>query len=56
MKGGAAFAAWCKGKTADEVTAIAVDEAGYPTDDTLRSGCTMKVSAYKTVVVKALSK
>ena len=44
------------GKTADEVTAIAVDESGYPTDDVLRTGCTMNVSAYKTVVVKALSK
>ena len=44
------------GKTADEVTAIAVDEAGYPTDETLRTGCTMKVAAYKTVVVNALSK
>lgn len=44
------------GKTADDVTAIAVDESGYPTDDTLRTGCTMKVSAYKTVVVKSLEK
>lgn len=44
------------GKTADEVNAIAVDETGYPTDETLRTGCTMKVAAYKTVVVKALSK
>ena len=44
------------GKTAAEVTAIAVDEGGYPTDETLRTGCTMKVSAYKTVVVKSLEK
>ena len=44
------------GKTADDVNAIAVDEGGYPTDETLRTGCTMKVAAYKTVVVKALSK
>ena len=44
------------GLTADDVTAIAVDESGYPTDETLRTGCTMKVAAYKTVVVKALSK
>ncbi len=44
------------GKTADEVNAIAVDDGGYPTDETLRTGCTMKVAAYKTVVVKALSK
>lgn len=44
------------GKTADEVNAIAVDESGYPTDETLRTGCTMKVADYKTVVIKALSK
>ena len=44
------------GKTADEVAAIAVDEKGYPTDETLKTGCTMKVAAYKTVVVKALGK
>lgn len=44
------------GKKAADVTAIAVDESGYPTDETLRTGCTMKVSAYKTVVVKSLEK
>ena len=44
------------GKTADEVTAIAVNEGGYPTDETLLTGCTMKIAAYKTVVVKSLGK
>ena len=44
------------GKKAADVTAIAVDESGYPTDDTLRTGCTMKIAAYKTVVVKSLEK
>lgn len=44
------------GKKAADVTAIAVDESGYPTDDTLRTGCTMNISAYKTVVVKSLEK
>ena len=44
------------GKTADEVAAIAVDEKGYTTDETLKTGCTMKISAYKTVVAKALGK
>ena len=44
------------GKTAADVTAIAVDEGGYPTDETLRTGCTMKVAAYKTVVVNSLKK
>ena len=43
------------GKTSADVDAIAVDESGYPTDETLRTGCTMKVSAYKTAVVKSLS-
>ena len=43
-------------KTADEVNEIAVNEGGYPTDETLRTGCTMKIAAYKTVVVMALSK
>jgi len=42
------------GKTAADVEAIAVDDAGYPTDETLRTGCTMKVTAYKAAVVKAL--
>ena len=44
------------GMTAADVEAIAVDEGGYPTDETIRTGCTMKVAAYKTVVVKALAK
>ncbi len=43
------------GKTAADVEAIAVDDGGYPTDETLRTGCTMKVSAYKTAVVKSLA-
>ncbi len=51
-----AFKQTILGKTAADVEAIAVDEAGYPTDDTLKTGCTMKVSAYKTVVVKSLAK
>ena len=44
------------GKNADFVKAIAVNDGGYPTDETLRTGCTMKVTAYKTVVVKSLGK
>ena len=51
-----AFKSMIMGKTAADVEAIAVDEGGYPTDDTLRTGCTMKVTAYKTVVVKSLAK
>ena len=44
------------GKTADEVAAIAVDDSTKPTDETLLTGCTMKIGAYKTVVVNALGK
>lgn len=51
-----AFKLTILGMTADEVAAIAVDGDGYPTDETLRTGCTMKVADYKTVVVKALGK
>lgn len=43
------------GKTAADVDAIATDDAGYPTDETLRTGCTMKVAAYKTAVSKSLA-
>lgn len=50
------FKQFILGKTADEVAAIAVDESGYPTDDILTTGCTMKVAAYKTAVVKSLEK
>lgn len=54
------FKQFILGKTADEVTAIAVhesgDNAGKPNDDELLTGCTMKIAAYKTVVVKSLEK
>lgn len=51
-----AFKSTILGMDAAGVEAIAVDDGGYPTDDTLRTGCTMNVSTYKTAVVKALSK
>ena len=51
-----AFKSFITGKTSAEVTAIAVDDSGYPTDSTLTTGCTMKVVAYKEAVVKALAK
>lgn len=47
-----AFAAWCKGKTADEVAA-GVGSDGYPTDNTLLAGCTIKSSSLATAVVRA---
>ena len=51
-----AFMAHVVGKTAADVAAIAMDESGYPTDETLRTGCTMKVKAYVEAVTKALAK
>lgn len=49
-----AFMAHVKGMTASEVKAIAVNDGGYPTDDVLKAGCTMKVTAYISAVEKAL--
>lgn len=48
------FKATVLGMDAAAVDAIATDDGGYPTDETLRTGCTMKVKAYKTAVCKAL--
>ena len=48
----AAFEAWCVGKTAEEVAA-GVGADGYPTDETLLTGCTIKVNAIQTAVVRA---
>ena len=49
------FKQFITGKTAAEVANVAVDDGGYPTDKTLITGCTMKISAYKTAVAKALA-
>lgn len=48
------FKATVLGMDAAAVDAIATDDGGYPTDETLRTGCTMKVKAYKAAVTKAL--
>lgn len=50
------FMSYVVGMTADQVAAIAVDEAGYVTDETLKTGCTMKITAYQAAVAKALAK
>lgn len=50
------FMSFVKGMTADQVAAIAVNEGGYPADDTLKTGCTMKITAYQAAVAKALAK
>ncbi len=48
-----AFAKYCVGKTADEVSAIAMGEDGKPTDADLTAGCTIAVSDFVKAVVKA---
>lgn len=50
----AAFEAWAKGKTADEVKA-SVDAEGNPTDADLKAGCTIKANGFTEVVAKAMA-
>lgn len=49
-----AFAAYCVGKTADEVAGIAVDEAGHTTDTDLAASCTMGIVTLQDAVKKAV--
>lgn len=50
-----AFMSTLKGMDSAAVSAIATDDEGHATDDTLKAGCTMKVTVYKEAVVKALA-
>lgn len=50
----AAFEAWAKGKTADEVKA-GVGEDGYPVDADLKAGCTIHASGFVTAVANAMA-
>ena len=50
----AAFEAWAKGKTSDEVKA-GVDAEGNPTDADLKAGCTIKANGFTEVVAKAMA-
>lgn len=50
----AAFEAWAKGKTVDEVKA-GVDAEGNPTDADLKAGCTIKANGFTEVVAKAMA-
>lgn len=50
----AAFEAWAKGKTADEIKA-GVDAEGNPTDADLKAGCTIKSGGFTEVVAKAMA-
>ena len=50
------FKTFITGMTAEEVAAIPVGDDQKTTDETLKTGCTMKITAYKTCVDKALAK
>lgn len=50
----AAFEAWAKGKTADEVKA-GVGEDGYASDADLKAGCTIYAGEFATVVADAMA-
>lgn len=50
----AAFEAWAKGKTADEVKA-GIGEDGYPVDADLKAGCTIHASGFATAVANAMA-
>lgn len=49
-----AFAAYCVGKTIDQIKGIAVNEEGAPTDAELASSVTMHVTSYIDAVAKAV--
>lgn len=49
-----AFAAYCVGKTADEISGIAVTEAGAPSDTDIASSVTMYVGNFQAAVTKAM--
>lgn len=44
---------WMLGKTVAEITGVATDESGVPTDDALTSTVTVKINDYKAVIEKA---
>ncbi len=48
-----AFAAYVKGKTAAEVSAIAIDENGHATDADVLAGTTVGIVSFQTVIEKA---
>jgi hypothetical protein len=49
-----AFAAYCVGKTVDQIKGIAVNEEGAPADAELASSVTMQVASYIDAVAKAV--
>jgi hypothetical protein len=50
----AAFAAYCVGKTSDEIAGIAAGEDGKAADADLAAGCTMHPGNFQWLVVKAI--
>ena len=50
----AAYEAWAKGKTVDEIKG-AVDGEGYPSDEDLKAGCTIVVSAIVAAIEAAMA-
>ena len=50
----AAFAAYCVGKTADEITGIAAGEDGKAADTDLAAGCTMHPGNFQWVMAAAI--
>lgn len=50
----AAFAAYCVGKTADEIAAIPMDESGHATGEDVRAGATITISSLVMAVVTAI--
>ncbi|WP_161873177.1 hypothetical protein ACPW7J_07370 [Ihubacter sp. rT4E-8] len=49
-----AYEAWAKGKTVDEIKG-AVDGEGYPSDEDLKAGCTIVVSAIVSAIEAAMA-
>jgi hypothetical protein len=48
-----AFAEYVKGKTADEVASVAVDEEGHATDADILAGTTVGIGSFQKVITKA---
>ena len=51
----AAFAQYCLGKTADEITGIAAGEDGKPADADLAAGCTMHPGNFQWIMAAAIA-
>lgn len=52
----AALEEYCKGKTADDIAKIAVNDEGKPTGTDLNSGCTIVVTQFQKAIADAMGK